>query len=295
MFRMANERANQIVEAHLRVVLVRDETTAEGEKVRREGGKVATFDFLGFTHYCDKTRRGKFKLGRKTSSQKFRQKMKAVNQWLKRVRNQVTLAEWWKVYRLKLLGHYRYYGISGNMPALRQFYRETSRRFSQHGYLAICPDIYCRFGHGLPAEVAALARSAGGVSDDSVAGDCDGAMKYLRALPYSNGKVGIIGTCSGGRHSFLVACRIKGLSAAVDCWGGKVVAAKEELPFSASTLGSSISFLSRPGRRASSFLGIRSGFTKARESPKDGDCPAGRPRFDHSLDGLCLFIMTSFG
>ena len=96
------------------------------EKARREGKKVATFDFLGFTHYCDKTRRGKFKLGRKTSSQKFRQKMKAVNQWLKRVRNQVTLAEWWKVFRLKLIGHYRYYGISGNMQALRKFSRKTS-------------------------------------------------------------------------------------------------------------------------------------------------------------------------
>jgi RNA-directed DNA polymerase len=99
----------------------------EWEKARQEGREVATFDFLGFTHYCDKTRRGKFKLGRKTSSKRFRQKMKAVNHWLKRVRNQVTLAEWWKVYRLKLLGHYRYYGISGNMLALRKFYRETSQ------------------------------------------------------------------------------------------------------------------------------------------------------------------------
>jgi RNA-directed DNA polymerase len=98
----------------------------EWEKARREGGKVATFDFLGFTHYCDKTRRGKFKLGRKTSSKKFRQKMKAVNQWLKSVRNQAKLAEWWKVFGLKLVGHYRYYGISGNMQALRRFSRETS-------------------------------------------------------------------------------------------------------------------------------------------------------------------------
>jgi len=98
----------------------------EWEKAQQEGRKVATFDFLGFTHYCDKTRRGKFKLGRKTSSKRFRQKVKAANQWLKRVRNQVTLAEWWKVYRLKLLGHYRYYGISGNMLALRGFFKETS-------------------------------------------------------------------------------------------------------------------------------------------------------------------------
>ncbi len=99
----------------------------EWEKAQREGGKVATFDFLGFTHYCDKTRRGKFKLGRKISSKRFRQKMKSVNQWLKRVRNQVTLAEWWKVFRLKLIGHYRYYGISGNMQALREFAHETSK------------------------------------------------------------------------------------------------------------------------------------------------------------------------
>jgi len=119
--------------------------------------------------------------------------------------------------------------LVAHLPGWDEFYRETSRRFAQHGYLAICPDVYCRVGHGLPEEVAALSRSKGGVSDDSVIGDCDGAMKYLRALPYSSGKVGIIGTCSGGRHSFLVACRIKDLNAAVDCWGGKVVASKEEL------------------------------------------------------------------
>ncbi|MBI4285219.1 MAG: dienelactone hydrolase family protein [Chloroflexi bacterium] len=119
--------------------------------------------------------------------------------------------------------------LVAHLPGWDEFYRETSRRFAQHGYLAICPDIYCRLGHGLPEEIAALARSAGGVSDASVVGDCRGAMKYLRTLPYCNGKVGIIGTCSGGRHSFLVACRLAGLDAAVDCWGGRVVAPKEEL------------------------------------------------------------------
>jgi carboxymethylenebutenolidase len=116
-----------------------------------------------------------------------------------------------------------------HVPGWDEFYRETSRRLSQHGYLAICPDIYCRFGHGTPDEVAAKARTAGGVPDDSVMGDCEGAMKYLRALPYSNNKVGVMGTCSGGRHAFLAACRVEGLDAAVECWGGRVVASKEEL------------------------------------------------------------------
>jgi hypothetical protein len=82
---------------------------------------------MGFTHYCGKTRRGKFKLGRETSNKKFRQKMKVMNDWLKRVRDQVQLAEWWKVLRLKLVGHYRYYGISGNMQALKEFSREASK------------------------------------------------------------------------------------------------------------------------------------------------------------------------
>lgn len=97
------------------------------EKARREGGRVETFDFLGFTHYCGKTRRGAFKLGRKTSSKKFRQKMKAMNDWLMRVRNLVELEQWWKVLGTKLLGHYRYYGISGNMQGIRRFYNQTSR------------------------------------------------------------------------------------------------------------------------------------------------------------------------
>ena len=54
-------------------------------------------------------------------------------------------------------------------------------------------------------------------------------MKALRAMPVSSGKVGVFGMCSGGRHSFLAACRLKGFDAAVECWGGRVVMSKEEL------------------------------------------------------------------
>jgi group II intron reverse transcriptase/maturase len=66
---------------------------------QRGGKKAVTFDFLGFTHFCDKTRRGRFKLGRKTSRSKFRQKMKAMNIWLKSIRNLVKLQDWWEVLR----------------------------------------------------------------------------------------------------------------------------------------------------------------------------------------------------
>jgi len=97
------------------------------QKAQREGEKVATFDFLGFTHYCDRTRKGAFKLGRKTARKKFIQKMKEMNQWLKKVRNLVELKEWWQVLRLKMFGHYRYYGISGNMPSMKAFYTKALR------------------------------------------------------------------------------------------------------------------------------------------------------------------------
>jgi carboxymethylenebutenolidase len=116
-----------------------------------------------------------------------------------------------------------------HMPGWDEFCRESARRFTQHGYLVLCPDIFYRFGHGSPEEVAAKAREAGGVPDDCVMGDSEGALHHLQSLPYSNGRVGVIGMCSGGRHAFLAACRVKGFDAAVDCWGGGVVASKEEL------------------------------------------------------------------
>jgi len=116
-----------------------------------------------------------------------------------------------------------------HMPGWDELYREIARRFAQHGYEAICPNLYYRFGHGMPEEMSAKVREQGGVPDDSVIGDCEASMHYLKSLPNSNGKVGIIGGCSGGRHAFLVACRVNGFNAVVDCWGGRIVASPEEL------------------------------------------------------------------
>ena len=110
-----------------------------------------------------------------------------------------------------------------HMPGWDEFCREAARRLTQHGYSVLCPDLYCRFGHGTPSEISAVAREAGGVTDESVIGDCQGALDYLQNLPYANGKVGVIGMCSGGRHAFLAACQLDGIDAVVDCWGGGVV------------------------------------------------------------------------
>ncbi|HLG68335.1 MAG TPA: dienelactone hydrolase family protein [Acidimicrobiales bacterium] len=116
-----------------------------------------------------------------------------------------------------------------HMPGWDEFYRELVERLARHGYRVICPDLYCRFGHGSPDDVAAQVRAKGGVHDDSVVADCDAARRWLAEQPASNGKVGIIGSCSGGRHALLAASRAEGFAAVVDLWGGGVVMPKEAL------------------------------------------------------------------
>src|SRR2546422_8433239 len=90
-----------------------------------------------------------------------------------------------------------------------------TRKFAHHGYLAFSPNIYYRFGHGSPDDVAAKVRASGGVADDSVLGDTEGSVRFLKSLPQSNKKIGVFGTCSSGRQAFLAACRLKGFDAAV--------------------------------------------------------------------------------
>jgi carboxymethylenebutenolidase len=61
-----------------------------------------------------------------------------------------------------------------------------------------------------------------------VVADCEAALTWLKAQPNHNGKVGILGTCSGGRHALLAASRVAGFDAVIDLWGGGVVMAAED-------------------------------------------------------------------
>ena len=114
-------------------------------------------------------------------------------------------------------------------PGWDELYREFTRRFAQHGYNAICPDLYCREGHGRPDDVAAKVRALGGIPDRRVIDDGVGAAKWLRTLPTSNGKIGIFGTCSGGRHAMVVAGTTSDFNAVADLWGGGVVMEPKDL------------------------------------------------------------------
>lgn len=110
-----------------------------------------------------------------------------------------------------------------HMPGWDEWITEVVRKFAHHGYAAIAPHLFFRFGPGSPDDVTAIARPAGGATDDQVMGDVEACMALLRAQPNASGKIGVIGFCSGGRHTYLAACRLAGIDAAVDCWGGRVI------------------------------------------------------------------------
>ena len=110
-----------------------------------------------------------------------------------------------------------------HMPGYDRSSKEIVRRFAELGYDAIMPNLYSRQAPGAtPEDAAATVRANGGISDEQLLGDVAGAAEHLRSQPTSNGKVGVIGYCSGGRHAFLAACSLP-LDAAVDCYGACVV------------------------------------------------------------------------
>lgn len=110
-----------------------------------------------------------------------------------------------------------------HMPGYDRSTKEIARRLASMGYLALMPNLYHREAPGAaPDDAAATARAQGGVPDERLVGDVSGAVAHLKAHPKSNGKVGTIGYCSGGRQSFLSAVSLK-LDAAVACYPGGVV------------------------------------------------------------------------
>lgn len=110
-----------------------------------------------------------------------------------------------------------------HMPGYDSATKEIVRRFTDLGLVALCPNLYWRQAPGAePDDAAAAARAQGGVPDAQLIGDVAGAAAHLRSLPGANGKVGVIGFCSGGRQSVLAACSLD-LDACVDCYGAFVV------------------------------------------------------------------------
>ena len=90
-------------------------------KAKSRGEREATFDFLGFTHYCSRSQYGScFRMRRKTISKRFTAKLKAYKEWLKANRTLPT-GEILLTTAAKLRGHFAYYGVSDNAKSINSF------------------------------------------------------------------------------------------------------------------------------------------------------------------------------
>lgn len=93
----------------------------------RKGVKQGVFDFLGFTFYLGRSRKGNVVPKVKTSGIRLRSKLTKVNLWARRVRNRARLPDIWKTFQAKLAGHIRYYGVSFNAKRLEKFLYQATR------------------------------------------------------------------------------------------------------------------------------------------------------------------------
>lgn len=95
---------------------------AARDEKKVSGRRPETFDFLGFTHYCGRSRKGRFKLKWKTARKKYHTRIQEFKEWIQENRK-LPLGEIWKTVNLKLRGHYQYYGVSDNWNQLLAYRR----------------------------------------------------------------------------------------------------------------------------------------------------------------------------
>jgi RNA-directed DNA polymerase len=101
-----------------------------------------TFDLLGFTHYWAKSRKGYWVVKQKTAADRLRRALKRIADWCRRYRHEPVRDQWTALKR-KLLGHFGYFGITGNYPALHNFsvrvigaWRKWLSRRSQRAWIS---------------------------------------------------------------------------------------------------------------------------------------------------------------
>jgi RNA-directed DNA polymerase len=84
-----------------------------------------TFDFLGFTFYIGKSRKGYYLVKLKTNGKRYRSKLKKVNEWSRSIRNKKPLKQIMKTAAAKMRGHIQYYGVSHNFVSVNNFIKAT--------------------------------------------------------------------------------------------------------------------------------------------------------------------------
>ena len=101
--------------------------------------------------------------------------------------------------------------------------KDVADRFAREGYTSLAPDMYTREGTPETGNMDQVFQTMLSVPDSQAIADLEGGATYLKGQPGSNGKVGAIGFCSGGRYTLTFACKSNNLDAAVDSAGGFII------------------------------------------------------------------------
>ena len=112
------------------------------QNAQARGGKPAEFTFLGFTHYCGKTKKGNFKVKRRTSRKKMGQSLRKFSDWAQKARCVLRKGEMIRQARVRVLGHLNHYAITDNTDACRDYrfhatqilYKWLNRKSQRKGY-----------------------------------------------------------------------------------------------------------------------------------------------------------------
>ena len=124
--------ANRLAKYGLKLNEQKTQLVCFSKRGKQRGAKTGGFDFLGFTVYLGRSRRGYITPKLKTSGKRFRGKLKRLGEWARRVRNALPLKQIWALFQAKLREHIRYYGVSFNGKALNEFIYQARRIMFRH-------------------------------------------------------------------------------------------------------------------------------------------------------------------
>ncbi|MCL6562127.1 MAG: dienelactone hydrolase family protein [Firmicutes bacterium] len=108
---------------------------------------------------------------------------------------------------------------------LNEHIRDLARRFANAGFAALAVNLYADVGTPDASNMNDVMAKMFSLRDEDVVRHLESAINWLKGGPVAAPKVGVIGFCSGGRQTLLVACKSTAVDAACDCWGGFITRA----------------------------------------------------------------------
>jgi len=125
--RLVSALSKRLAKYKLRLNEEKTQCVSFSKRAVAQGSKQEAFDFLGFTFYWGRSRKGVIVPKLKSSGKRLREKLKRVTEWARKNRNRYRLKELWRMFCAKLRGHIQYYGVSYNAASLNKFIHAATR------------------------------------------------------------------------------------------------------------------------------------------------------------------------